>query len=174
MGRDKRHLDVDGISLVENAYRILSELFSQVIISVRTPETLIPGALHVPDVFEDSGPLGAVISTMETADYETVFVMACDIPYPPVDFIGELMSRAGGYDVVVPVDEEGRYETLFALYRRSILPELYSLLETGEKRIRMLYPQVRTLELTIPQDVTLRNLNTPEDFRKFLSGPEGP
>lgn len=174
MGSDKRHLDVGGISLVGNAYKLLSDLFSQVLISVGTPEILIRGARHVPDVFEDAGPLGAVASTMEAADYEMVFVMACDIPHPPEDFIRELMGRTGGYDVVVPIDEEGRYETLFAMYSRSILPELHSLLDAGEKRIRMVYPLVRTLEIEIPQDTLLRNLNTPEDYRKFLSGPGTP
>lgn len=170
MGSDKRHLDIGGVSLVENAYKLLSDHFSQVLISVQTSEILIPGARHIPDVFADAGPLGAVASTMEAADYEMIFVMACDIPHPPEDFIRELLSQGGDYDVVVPVDNEGRYETLFALYRRSILPVLRSVLETGEKRIRMVYPLVRTLKLKIPQDVVLRNLNTPEDYRRFKTG----
>jgi molybdopterin-guanine dinucleotide biosynthesis protein A len=171
MGRDKRHMDVGGISLLENAYHRLSELFAQVLISVRKPEILIPGARHVPDAYGDNGPLGAVVSAMETANHEMIFVMACDIPHPPGNFIQDIMSRVGAYDVVVPVDNEGRYETLFAVYRRGILPELHTLLNAGEKRIRMVYPLVNTLELKIPPDVVLRNLNTPEDYQKFRSGP---
>lgn len=170
MGRDKRRMDVGGVSLVDNAYHQLSELFAQVLISVQTPENLIPGARHVPDAYGDAGPLGAVVSGMEAAAHEIVFVMACDIPHPPENFIRDVVSRAGDYDVVVPVDDEGRYETLFAVYRRRILPALRSLLDAGEKRIRMVYPLVTTLELKIPPDVALRNLNTPEDFRKFQSG----
>ncbi len=170
MGRDKRRLDVGGTSLVEDAFRRLSALFAEVLVSVGTSEILVPGARHVQDAHDRAGPLGAVVTAMGHAAHETVFVMACDIPDPPVDFIKDLMSRAGDYDVVVPVDDEGRYETLFAVYHRGMLPLLRSLLDAGEKRIRRAYPRVSTREVKIPRDVTLRNLNTPDDLREYLSG----
>ena len=157
------------INEAEREMERLSDLFDQVLISVGTSEILIPGVRHVQDTYDDAGPLGGVVSSMGQAAWETVFVMACDIPHPPGDLIRDLMSRAGEYDVVVPVDDDGRYETLFAVYHRRMLPLLRSLLDSGEKRIRVAYPLVSTLAFRIPPDVTLRNLNTPEDVRAFLS-----
>lgn len=168
MGRDKRHLEINGASLVQAAYDRLAELFSQVIISVSRPEVLVPGARHVRDFREDAGPLGAVISAMAEAACPLVFVMACDIPDPPRDVIIEMLEQAENYDVVVPVDTEGRCETLFAVYRVSLLPELRRLLESGEKRIRRIYPMVSTLYRKLPPGVTLKNLNTLEDVRGYL------
>ena len=173
MGRDKRHLEVNGTSLIKDTYGCLTALFDQVLISIGSPEILVPGARHVRDVRENAGPLGGVVSAMAEADHPLVFVMACDIPDPPGDFIRHMVKQAEEYDVVVPVDEGGHYETLFAVYRRRLLPRLISLLDSGEKQIRRIYNDVATLELEIPPNVTLRNLNTPEDLRAFQSGRTG-
>lgn len=44
------------------------------------------------------------------------------------------------------------------------------LLESGERRIRMLYDKVDTFYLDIPEWINLRNLNTRKDYLAYLAG----
>jgi len=171
MGTDKRFLDIDGLPLVEHVYRQLEGTFGEVLLSVgEGVPPGIPGARHVADRFGDAGPMGGVASALEESRYEVNFVTACDIPSVPLGFVQTLLRRSADHEIVVPVDKTGRYEPLFALYSRSVLPRLHALLEAGERRIRMLYDEADTCRVTIPSGIDLRNLNTKADYRAYLAG----
>ncbi len=171
MGMDKRFLDMDGLPLVEHVYRQIQGTFGEVLLSVAgAPYPRISGVRHVVDRFGDAGPMGGVASALEESRYDLNFVTACDIPSIPLGFVGSLLRRSRNHQVVVPVDETGRYEPLFAVYSRSVLSRLRHLLERGERRIRMLYDQVDTCRITIPPGIDLRNLNTKADYRAYRAG----
>ena len=172
MGRDKRFLDIEGLPLVEHVYRQLEAGFSEVLLSV-AGEGHVPGlppARQIADRYPDTGPMGGVASVLEKSRYRVNFVTACDIPWIPMNLVREMLRRAKDYQIVVPVDKSGRYETLFAVYSQETLPLMRELLESGERRIRMLYDRVDTCYVNIPEWVNLRNLNTREDYLSFLAG----
>ncbi|MBU8913782.1 MAG: NTP transferase domain-containing protein [Spirochaetales bacterium] len=171
MGTDKRLLNIDGLPLVEHVYRRLEGTVGEVLVSVAGAACPgIPGARRIVDRFGNAGPMGGVASALEQSRYDVNFVTACDIPAVPLGFIGSLLRRSRNHQVVVPVDEAGRYEPLFAVYSKSVLPRLRRLLEDGERRIRMLYDQVDTCRIDIPPGIDLRNLNTKADYRAYLAG----
>jgi molybdopterin-guanine dinucleotide biosynthesis protein A len=171
MGTDKRFLDVDGLPLVEHVYGQIAGMFGEVLVSVaRLPYPGIPDARQVVDRFGDAGPMGGVASALEESRYNVNFVTACDIPLVPLGFVGSLLRRSRDHQVVVPVDRYGRYEPLFAVYSKSVLPNLRALLQSGERRIRMLYDHVDTCRIDIPSGIDLRNLNTKADYHAYLAG----
>jgi len=171
MGSDKRYLDIEGIPLVEHVYRQLDAGFSRVFLSVADEAVPgLPSDCQIPDEYPGSGPMGGVISVLGESDFEINFVTACDIPWIPMSLVQEMIRLAQNHDIVVPVDRNGRYETLFAVYSKSILPQMRELLEGGERRIRMLYDMVDTCYVDLSQWIDLKNLNTREDYLAYLAG----
>lgn len=171
MGTDKRLLDVDGLPLVEHVYRQIQGMFGEVLLSLAgAPCPGIPDARRVADRFGNAGPMGGVASALEQSVHNINFVTACDIPSIPLGFVQSMLRRSGNHQIVVPVDKNGRYEPLFAVYSKSVLPRMRRLLESGERRIRMLFDKVNTSRIDIPVGIDLRNLNTKADYLAYLAG----
>jgi molybdopterin-guanine dinucleotide biosynthesis protein A len=79
------------------------------------------------------------------------------------------------HDVAV-MEIDGFAHPLSAVYRRSTLPHVEALLAEGRLRPAFLFDAVRTRRVqeaemisADPRLLTLRNLNTPEDYREALS-----
>ena len=171
MGTDKRFLDIDGLPLVEHVYRQLAGTFPEILLSVADESgPAFPFARRVTDRHGDAGPMGGVASALEASVHETNFVTACDIPSIPIGFVQAMLRLSRHHQVVVPVDGSGRYEPLFAVYSKTVLPPLLRLLKNGERRIRMLYDLVDTCRVTLPAGTDIRNLNTKDDYLSFMAG----
>jgi len=171
MGSDKRYLDIKGTPLIEHIYNQLDDSFARVLLSVAgEPVPGLPSDCQIPDRYPDTGPMGGVASVLEESDFHINFVTACDIPYIPVSLVQEMLRLSKRYDIVVPVDSNGKLETLFAVYSRAVLPLMKELLKGGERRIRMLYDRVDTCYVDIPLWLNLRNLNTRADYLAYLAG----
>jgi molybdopterin-guanine dinucleotide biosynthesis protein A len=166
MGSDKRFLRLNGIPLVERSYCSLQSGFAEILVSTSDGEEVLPGVRHVRDVAPGRGPMGAVASCLAVARYERCLVTACDIPDVPPDLVGEMLRRARHHEVVVPIDPEGQCEPLFAVYSRAVLPELNRLLESGERRIRMIFDTFDTDYVPVAAGA-LRNLNTKSEFARY-------
>lgn len=171
MGRDKAWLPVAGRPLIEHIVNQLRPHFEQILISANDLERFSGLGLEVvPDRRSDQGPMMAVASTLIHARYEEVFFVPCDVPRVPIDLLHRLLREARtGADVVVPVTSEGRYEPLFAIYRRRLAPILDQALEQGRRRIISIYDEQTTRRVQLAQPDPLRNLNTIEDYRSFLA-----
>ncbi|MBN2245058.1 MAG: molybdenum cofactor guanylyltransferase, partial [Candidatus Aminicenantes bacterium] len=53
---------------------------------------------------------------------EKNFVIACDIPGINLEFIKRLVRSTAAYEIVVPVSTKNKYEPLFAVFSKSIVP----------------------------------------------------
>lgn len=172
MGEDKRLLPVGSDSLLSHVVGQLGPIFHEIILSVdkELPDPP-PGIRQVGDRFGRIGPLGGVVSAMEMSEHQRNFVIACDIPFIPPEFVRELLRKARDFDVVVPVHPDGKLEPLFAVYRRSTLPVLKKLVHAKERRIRMLYDRVRTDRVPLPSEIRLANINTRVEYENILGIP---
>jgi molybdopterin-guanine dinucleotide biosynthesis protein A len=85
-----------------------------------------------------------------------------------------MLELARGHDVAV-MEIDGFPHPLSAIYRRATLPHIEDLLAHDRLRPVFLYERVSTRrvhpeEMTADPDLrTLRNLNTPEDYRQALA-----
>jgi molybdopterin-guanine dinucleotide biosynthesis protein A len=89
-------------------------------------------------------------------------------------FVERMIALMGDQDIAV-MEIDGFPHPLSAIYRRDVLPHVESLLANDRLRPVFLFDAVRTRrvtpeEMTVvdPELKTLRNLNTPEDYRAAL------
>ena len=90
-------------------------------------------------------------------------------------FVERMIALIGDHDIAV-IEVDGFPHPLSAIYRRSVLPHVESLLAADRLRPVFLFDAVRTRrvkpeEMTgvDPELRTLRNLNTQEDYRSALA-----
>ena len=133
---------------------------------------------NVPDIHEKWGALGGIHAALSAAKTDWVIVIACDLPFVTQELFERLKSFADdSFDVIVPLQADGRPQPVCALYRRdTCLPQIERLVRAGEHAPRALLANVRTryVQFTDLSDLPgaknfFINLNTPEDFERAKS-----
>lgn len=156
-GRDKSTLRVDGRTIRERQIEAIAPLTDDLQIVV---SDLVPGC----------GPLGGLHAALSAARHDTLFLIACDMPYVSTALIAYLLSLAGGVDAVVPRSERG-YHPLCAVYTRACLEPAAARLADRRLKMRDLVDSVRTRAVPVEAirrfgdpDRLLANVNTPADY----------
>ena len=170
MRRNKALLPVPGGVLIELILAKLRDRFAQVVVSVSDYEdfTFLSGVDLVPDPVPDQGPMYGIYHAMGVSRYDKNFVIACDIPVIDVEFLQTLISAAAAADIAVPENGGRLLEPLFAVYSQSIRSVMGELLEEGERSLLPLIERCRVKKVSL-EGKTLMNLNTLEDYERFLS-----
>lgn len=169
MKKDKKFLKTEKGILIDGVISQIERLFNDIYISVsKTSDFVFPGYKIIRDLFPDKGPLMGILSALAESDKKTNFVIAADIPEINKDFISELHSYTGDYDIVVPVSGKDKYEPLFAFYNRSVINEIKSMIDSGTNKIVPLFFRCRTKFVKMEKNNWYRNLNTPEDYLGYL------
>ena len=77
----------------------------------------------MPDEVPEQGPLMGIVSALEASTNKLNFVVACDIPKINMSFVNRMITEANESqaDIVIPVTGKGKYEPLFAIYRKRII-----------------------------------------------------
>lgn len=102
--------------------------------SLRFARTKLP---VIPDVFADNpGPMAgihAAMSWMQEHDSENEWLasFACDTPFFPTDMVTQLEAARTDATTIIVASSGGRMQPVFALWHRSLLPELTATLTTG-------------------------------------------
>jgi molybdopterin-guanine dinucleotide biosynthesis protein A len=175
MGRDKSMLPVGGRPMVEHIVNQIRPHFGQVLIS--SDDKSKYGFLGV-DVISDEvsgrGPLGGIASALKVSANELNFVVACDIPDIDMARVKTMLKQGRDYDAVVPRSGAGRYEPLFAVYKKGILGALGGALLSGNYRIMDALNSCRIKYVDMENNEWMKNLNTMEDYEEFVGqGDDG-
>jgi len=180
MKADKSRLRVGGRTLLEHVLAQLGGRFDEVLVSVsagqdvRLPAAVRARARFVEDEQPDLGPLGGILAALKAAKNEACAVVACDIPDVDLPLLRSLARAAGQADIAVPVGPAGHYEPLFAVYRKSVVPEIEALLRTKERSVLPLYERCRTAVVGFRDPGRLRNLNTRADYEAYVRSAKFP
>ena len=176
MGTPKALLPFDDEPLLVHIVRRLHPLLDELIV-VAAPGQQLPSvpATVVCDEVAYQGPVGGIAYGLAASAGDFAFVTSCDAAFSRRPLIEHLLSLRSDADVVVP-RWEGRYQPLFAIYRRTVLPLLQAQLERGQLRPVSLFDQVRTR--TVEEDEIRRfdpegecffNMNEPADYERALT-----
>lgn len=173
MGRDKAFLEIGGVPLYARMLHVLERIFADVILVGDRQDRFTECKRPVyPDIYPGSA-LGGLFTGLHQAATDYIFAAPCDTPFPSEALIRHLCLSTEGGDAVVPKTADG-YEPLFAVYRKTCLSPMKTLLEHGTFRIRELYQTTNVCY--VDQNVISRfdesgrsfvNINTPDEFARI-------
>jgi len=107
-----------------------------------------------------------IASALGFSENEVNFVTACDIPDIEVSFVRRMLVEAEGFDIVIPVDKDGRSEPLFAVYNKSVLGPINEVLRKGGRKISDVFSRCRVKYVELEGDIV--NLNTKAEYEEYL------
>lgn len=119
-------------------------------------------------------PAAASNLTVRT-QLEAVYLTGCDVPLLQPAFVQQMLAALQAADLAIPSEAEFLHP-LAGVYRLSLLPVIEELLTSGERRPRKLVEQTQSVLVPVEelrkvdaQLLSLRNMNTPEDYRELLT-----
>jgi molybdopterin-guanine dinucleotide biosynthesis protein A len=179
MGTSKALLPFGPETMLQRVVRMLSTVVAPIVVVAAADQALPPlpsGVIVTRDEREARGPLEGLRAGLKALppEVDAAYVTSCDVPLLVPGFVTEMLTLAHDHDVAV-MEIDGFPHPLSAVYRRSTLPHIEELLADDRLRPVFLFERVNTRrvkpdEITADPDLqTLRNLNTPDDYRKALA-----
>ena len=175
MGRDKAALPVGEVSLLEHLARRLSAAVDEVLVAGGAQRQRILGVRTVTDVYGGLGPLAGMHAGFLEARQPLVWVVACDLPEVEPQLGPLMLGYTTDVDAVVP-RPYGEPEGVCAVYRRELAPRIEACLKTGQGSVKQLltglrvrYLEAEELRSVDPELRSFHNLNTPADYRAWIS-----
>lgn len=188
MGRPKAWLPFEGEPLLARVVRRASEAASPVVVVAAPAQDLPPlppSVVLVRDAVSGRGPLqGLLAGLLAMASHaERAFVATTDAPFLHPAFVRRVASLCTDsfLDACVP-RAKAHVHPLAAVYRVRVTPAISALLSRDQLRTMRLLDELRTrivdepdlladpdLRSADPDLLSLRNLNTPEDYEEALA-----
>jgi len=180
MGAAKAMLPFGPETMLQRVVRLLATVVSPIVVvgasDQELPE-LPPAVIVTRDEREGRGPLEGLRAGLKSLASlaDVAYVTSCDVPLLVPSFVVRMIDLLGDHDIAV-MEIDGFTHPLSAVYHRTTLPRIESLLAEDRLRPAFLFDAVRTRrvkpeEMTSadPQLLTLRNLNTREDYLVALA-----
>ncbi len=179
MGRPKAWLPFHGEPMLVRIVRVLMGVLDPLIV-VAAPDQelphLPPAVTLVRDKVAGRGPLQGLAAGLSVLSgrVEAAYASSCDVPLLQPAFVCHLIGLLENYEAVVP-REGGFYHPLSAVYRTSVLSGIERMLREEHLRLSLLMDQCRVRPVPVedlrkvdPDLRSLRNVNSPEDYRAVL------
>jgi molybdopterin-guanine dinucleotide biosynthesis protein A len=189
MGTSKALLPFGPETMLQRVVRILGTVVGPIVVVVARDANsdakadsnvglydLPADVIFTHDEREARGPLEGLRAGLKALpEYvDRAYVTSCDVPLLVSGFVSEMLALSTGFDATV-MEIDGFPHPLSAIYRRAVLPHVEDLLAHDKLRPVFLYDRVVTRrvapsEITTDPDLqTLRNLNTPDDYKEALA-----
>src|SRR6187200_158082 len=180
MGSPKALLPFGAETMLQRVVRLLSTVVSPIVVVAAAGQPLpdLPADVVVArDEQQGRGPLEGLRAGLKALP-ETVasaYVTSCDVPLLVPAFVRQMIALLTDHDIAV-MEIDGFPHPLSAVYRRSTLPHVEALLAQDRLRPVFLFDAVRTRRVqpaemiaADPELLTLRNLNTREEYLEALA-----
>jgi molybdopterin-guanine dinucleotide biosynthesis protein A len=180
MGTSKALLPFGPETMLQRVVRVLSSVVSPIVVVAAAGQSLpdLPATVVITrDEQQGRGPLEGLRAGLKALPetVESAYVTSCDVPLLVPDFARRMIDLLTDCDIAV-MEVDGFPHPLSAVYRRSTLPHVEALLAQDRLRPVFLFDAVRTRRVqpaemlsVDPQLLTLRNLNTRDDYLEALS-----
>jgi molybdopterin-guanine dinucleotide biosynthesis protein A len=179
MGRPKAWLPFAGEFMLPRVVRLLAEAVRPMVV-VAAPDQevppLPPELRIVRDEERGRGPLQGLAAGLAAlrGHADAAYVSSCDVPFLRPAFVRRLIDLLGDHAICVPRVGD-HHHPLAAVYRLEVVDAVARLLAENRLRPFFLFETVPTriveaaeLADADPTFQTLRNLNTPEEYRTAL------
>lgn len=181
MGRPKELLPFGPERMLQRVVRLVSTAANLVVVVAAPGQALpeLPGAVLIArDPIAGRGPLAGLAAGLAAlpASVELAFAIGADAPLLRPAWITRLADLIGPADLAIPAIG-GVLQPLAAAYRRrAVMPAIERLLGSGRSALIDLVDVLTTRVVAAdelrdidPDLTTLRNVNSPEDYRAALA-----
>lgn len=167
MGTDKGFLSLNGIVFTQYCIDALNPLVSETIIVSNHSDYDRFGFKRIEDVIEHAGPLAGICSGLLQSKTTYNLVLSCDVPLVTTKILEKLIEDISDDIDVAQIESNGKTMPLIALYKTKNKDLFYTLLKSGERRLRTAVNQcqVKNIRLTSEYEKFTINVNTPEDLK---------
>lgn len=180
MGRPKAWLPFGDELMLQRVVRILGAVVEPIVV-VAAPGQDVPPLPQSVEIVRDErtgrGPLEGIaagLRRMVELGVDAAYASSTDVPFLAPGFVRRVIELLGDAAIAVPHVED-RHHPLAAVYRTTILPEVDRLLAADRLRPFFLFEAVATrlieadeLRTADTKMDSLRNLNTPDEYRAAL------
>jgi molybdopterin-guanine dinucleotide biosynthesis protein A len=163
-GKNKAFALYQGMPFIQRILQVMQSVFADVVLVTNTPESYqsLPVKILV-DQVPYQGPLGGIVTALESSPHPKIFVVACDMPLLNKKVIRDIIERGGRREAAIPV-YQGQPEYLLALYSQDLRKAMVTALSNG---VRSLYefckPFSHEIYLPLTEGASF-NVNTPQDL----------
>lgn len=182
MGSPKALLDFDGAPLSIHLTRVLLTVFDDVALVGDFPDGYLIAeetrVYRVPDRFPTRSSLNGIASALHAGNASWVAILACDAPrisIPLLRYMAQLRNESDA-DIILTIDDTGFAQPFHALWRGTLAAQIAHSVQRNELGIRRLLATLRCRTIAPeewrrfdPAGAFLTNINTPEDWRSFVS-----
>lgn len=182
IGTDKAFLKLNGESVIERIYNLLTKIFSEVIIISNNPEKFQFLTLKVyKDIYPHFGPLSGIHAGLSNSQTENNFFISCDMPLVTEEVIRFILAKMNNDDITI-VKTESNIQSLLGIYKKRCLARADELLSFANSQINIkagktsvklfdLINHVKTAFIDLSyekfyHDDIFLNMNTSEDYKK--------
>ena len=168
-GVDKGLVELAGLPMIVHVLRQLAPQVADILINANQNLDRYRALGH--SVFADTvggfaGPLAGLHAGMTHATLELVVTVPCDSPFLPADLVDRLhaglIANRAELAVAKTFDQP---HPVFALVRRSVLPNLAAFLEGGGRKIDAWYAALEVVEVSFDDEAdAFRNINTTDEL----------
>ena len=123
MGSDKGLVEFRKKPMASHILEVVATLFSDVFLISNNDSYKDSGYQVFPDSITDKGPAGGIVSAIEHANSEWIFVVACDMPFITMEAILKLYDAKNDSEICLPLTKDG-IEPLCGFYHSSIHKKL--------------------------------------------------
>lgn len=170
MGFSKAFVRFNGKPLIDHALLTLKEITPNVILSVGTNPIEYKNLPVVKDIYPDRGPMGGIYSALLHSETDLNLVLSCDMPFIPAGLLQLLVEEAREHqaDVTLPADEHGYWQTLCAVYRKSLLSRMRDAVVEDKLKLKTFLAEVNSTIIPLNEGHkyyrtnAFLNMNTPE------------
>jgi Molybdopterin-guanine dinucleotide biosynthesis protein A len=163
MGKDKAMLPFNGTPMALSlAARYVA--MGPVAFSVDRPGRFPVGTYsELTDEYPGLGPLNGIVSAFSQTDANVILLTATDMPCVNPESARRLLAALGFHDACLYRDQP-----LFGVYARNCLESARQCLSAGRLSFRDLFNHIDVLYRTPDKMEQFLNLNTPEEYEKFI------
>lgn len=169
MGKDKALLQYSGSPQAVYLRELLAPFCKEVFLSTRENQwagTELEKLPQLVDQVEGLGPIGGILTALESQPEANWFVVACDLPFVTKEAVQKLLADFDSKAVATCYAnaEKGFPEALFAIYSPAALSAFKQALADGVHCPVKVLRNSTVKIVKADRSVNLANINTPEEF----------
>jgi len=172
MGLDKAAIGYPREEEARRVFRLLQGWCSEVFVSCRADQALLPGRAGLPqihDILLGKGPVSGILSAFEARPDASWLVVACDLPRVDNEVIQTLLAHRNPWKVATAYrGYQDLPEPLCAVYEPKARPRLWQFLAAGIDCPRKMILNSSTTVLDPLPGNKLKNINHPGERMEVL------